>query len=370
MKIPLFRMPKSVSLSFNIENVLKSTWYSSGGEFTGKIENWFKEYLGIKYAVAVNSGTAACRAALWACLEGSPTGCNSIVKANQFVITPTFSCGANLSPLMEFGCKPIFVDVDIKTFGMTLPKAESAVAAFIPYIYGEPPRDIEPTFASLFERGVKVICDISECVGMDPKYFMGDIFVASVRAEKMLGAGEGGLIGTNDEELHHRILTFCSRGKPNPGLKYWYTTYGDNLLMPNITAAIACSQIETLPNVVAGKRALAKRYRGDKLLSTCFDWHQHSDHGVAWLNCGLLKLDIGIIAPDLIRGLANFGIDCRPAFYPLPYYWRNVYGYTLKEDPFDVADEIMRRGVVLPSPHDLSNEEFDYIIDSIKRILG
>lgn len=365
--IPLFRLLVGGNTVIYAKDAVESGWWTSGGEYNKRLEKWFNSYLADGFrSLSLNSGTSACRAALFACLSG----------VSGKVLTTTYSCAANVAPIFEAGCEAVFADVDLSTFGVDVASLETTIerngdikAAFIPYIYGEPPRDVESIYAVLQRNRIPLICDVSEALGMDPKLFFGDVIVASMRTEKMVGCGEGGVMATRYSRYAEAAEQFADRGKPAPAVKYWYASFGDNVRMPNVTAAIAVGQTEVLNMIVAGKRRTAKMYRDRAYFSKIGTWQRASDGGVNWLNCLLLN-DVGISASDLMLALSSKGVECRPGFYPLPVYWARLSGRDKADFNYSNASFINRRGVVFPSPYDLTDEELDYVEYQTRRIIG
>lgn len=365
MRVPLFRLqigPRTEQLLF--EAFHSGKWSNTAIEYAPKLEAWWAAQCQAPFALSTNSGTAAVRAALFG-VAGRRGGT---------ALTTTYSCSANLTPLHEMGLSPVWCDVDLQSFGMTgesvfqrLSEGPTPECCVLVHMYGQLARDTEDIVGLCREKGVVVIHDLSECVGMDVAGLDGDVFIASVRTEKMLGAGEGGLVAFRNFDHYRAAKTFVWRGKPST-LNYWVTSYGDNVAMTNLTAAIALGQIDVLHEQVAGKRLTASLYRSSRL-EQFGDFQTVAAGDVAWLNALLLKPDIGLAPQDLAKALAAKGIETRPAFTPLPIVHRlQTVGEGVAGCP--AAREIFERCLILPSPADLTAEELEYVVVSIEEVMG
>jgi len=352
-------------------NAVKDGFWSGGsGASQEELRSLISKYTKKKYVTLVNSGTAACRAALFATIGWERKSTSNL----RSVLTTSYSCAANLLPIIEMGAVPWFADIELDTFGMIADRMTATVGAvpsaiFLVHIYGERCRDADKFLEYSHELMVPVIEDFSECMGMTfDDLPTGDIIVASLRAEKLWGCGEGGFVATNDEGYHTLITQFCNRGKPTLANPYWYTTYGDNVMMPGITAAVALGQHEILRKHVAGKRRVALWYRASRVFQEVGIWQALAKGGVAWLNCLMLNPSTQITAADLAKALRADGVETRPAFYPLQCYAKNL-GVGWIGSTGENAKALHRNGIVLPSPYDLTKDEFRYIESCIRRYL-
>lgn len=373
MSLPLFRQMVGSETENHLLKAFRSGFWSGGmGEYVRKLEKRFAEYTKTEFAFAVNSGTAACRAAMYAVLGNTRLNRN----AEHKIAVSTYTCAAGITPIVELQATPAFVDIETETLGMAFDRTveilldKSVKALVVTHIYGEPAKHGDEITNLCKAKGILVIQDISECFGIEMKFIpKSDIYVASIRTEKILGAGEGGLISTNDEKLAAYIRQFVDRGKPDTSLKYWYGGYGDNVRMPHMTAAVAYGQTDTLNAVIAGKRRVARMYRDERRLFSKFGSLQSTAKGVAWLNMLLLDPVYGITPADFGSLLAKYGIETRQAFYPTNVIYQNLTGLLLNKE-YPVVADVHRRGIVLPSPYNLTDEEMDYIEDCCGRILS
>lgn len=368
MKIPFFRPCPSHNLMARVSGAVSRFDLSGGrGEAYHDLEDKLRIMYGYYYCILTNSGTSACRAAVAAAVRKHPS--------RRYIGVPQYSCSADLMPVVEFGKTPIFSKTDAYanpdfTHFVENPENRDSIAAFIcPYIYGEPPAEIKEYQHSLQDsrnfsvRGSVVIADISQAVGIGKEHVTGDIVVGSLRTEKFLGCGEGGFLLTNDKYLYEKALQFCTRGKISEELPYTCLQYGDNLLMPGITAAVAAAQLEVLPEIIKNKHHVRQRYLSSDTFRTRGSFIQ-SECGLGWQT---MWVNTRVLASDVIQVMRENSIECRPGFYPLFLSYMQQAGgisnfafYTLDA----VADTFWKHGVLFPTPYGLTYEEFD-VIESV-----
>jgi perosamine synthetase len=221
-----------------VNDVLKSGILAQGPK-VAELEAAFAEYCGIKYAVAVNSGTAAIHAALHAAGVGP----------GDEVITVPFSFIATINPIIFLGAKPILVDIDPLTFNMDMSKLEQAITpktkAILPvHLYGQP-CDYDELRAIATKHNLIVIEDACQAVGAeygDKKAgALGDMGCFSLYATKNIMCGEGGMITTNNEQYVTAIKQFRQHGMSGP---YEYNGMGYNYRMTDLQATIAVEQLK------------------------------------------------------------------------------------------------------------------------------
>ena len=253
---------------------LDSTFVSSIGKFVNRFEDGLKGIVGAEHSVATSSGTAALHIALHA------IG----VKAGDEVITQPLSFVATCNAISYTNASPIFVDVDLNTLGMSpvalknylveYCKMEdgicinkitgSKIKACVPmHSFGFPCRIDE--IVDLCEQwNIVVIEDAAESLG---SYYkgkhtgtFGKLGVFSFNGNKIVTAGGGGCIVTNDEELAKRIKHLTTTAKIPHKWEYKHDELGFNYRMPNLNASLLCAQLEMLSEFVSKKRELAANY--------------------------------------------------------------------------------------------------------------
>ena len=251
-----------------VNDAIDSNWLSSNGYHTKIFEQKISKYLNRKYAIAVQSGTAAIHAALKAC----------DVSSKDFVVTPNYSCISNLSCINQLNAKKIIVEIENETLGLDFNELKIACRKYKPkvvqivHVYGHPARDTLKIINFCKKKKIKIIEDASESlgakIGKDKVGSFGDISVFSVRSEKMIGCGEGGVILTNNKKLFEKLKLICSRHAPFRGKndpywkKYFINGEGYNYLMPHLLGAVCRAQIEKFEKEILNKKInVGKVYR-------------------------------------------------------------------------------------------------------------
>lgn len=234
------------------ENAL-TTAARDGGKRVRDFESSLRQYLGCKHALAVNSGTAALQAALMAAGVGQ----------GHEVLLPSFTFVATANAVVAAGAKPVFVDIDKKDFTIDASDAKRKITkktrAIIPvHLYGHP-CDMDAIAELAEKRSLAVIEDACQSLGSTYKKrqtgTFGDMGCFSMYASKVLTAGEGGAIATDDDGLAKKIKMIR-----NHGMVEGYDTrvLGLNLRLPELSAAIAKVQMSKLGQMLDARRRNAK----------------------------------------------------------------------------------------------------------------
>ena len=237
--------------------VLKSGVLTHGlgaGPKVTEFENLFARFVKSKYAVAMNSGTAALHTALAA------VG----VKAGDEVILPSFTFVATAEVVVWQKAKPVFVDIDADTYTVSPRAVERAITkktkAVIPVdLYGLP-ADVQQIREIADKHGLKIIEDAAQAHGArykgKPPGAFADAACWSFYGSKNMTTGEGGMLTTNNPEIEETPRYMRSHGEKQ---KYQSLMLGHNYHMPEIEAAIGCEQLKKLPKFVAKRRKNAER---------------------------------------------------------------------------------------------------------------
>ncbi|MCS7124044.1 MAG: DegT/DnrJ/EryC1/StrS family aminotransferase [Candidatus Bathyarchaeota archaeon] len=237
--------------------VLKSGILTHGlgaGPMVKGFEEEFAKLVGAKYAIAVNSGTAALHMAVVA----------SGAKRGDEVILPSFTFVATAETVVMAGAKPVFVDINPETYTISPEEFEKAItrrtkAVIAVDLYGAP-ADMKPLREIADKHGLKVIEDAAQAHGAmyngKPVGAYADVACWSFYASKNMTTGEGGMITTNDSELAEKLRLIRCHGEKQ---KYMSTLVGHNYRMPEIEAAIGLVQLKKLPGFLAKRRENAER---------------------------------------------------------------------------------------------------------------
>jgi perosamine synthetase len=257
-----------------LNECLDSTFVSSVGKFVDKFEEEIAKYTGAKYAVATSNGTSALHISLL--IAGVESGDEVITQPLTFVAT----CNA----IRYCGAKPIFVDVDRDTMGMspaaledflkknTTVKKQQCVNKFtgkiikacIPmHTFGHPCR-IDEIMRICKHWHLTLIEDSAESLGgfYNDQHTgtFGDLGVISFNGNKIITSGGGGCILTNNVELAKKAKHITTTAKEPHKWEYTHDMVGYNYRMPNLNAALIVAQLEQINGFLKSKRFLAKSY--------------------------------------------------------------------------------------------------------------
>tara|TARA_B110000444_G_scaffold261000_1_gene310388 strand:- start:2723 stop:3868 length:1146 start_codon:yes stop_codon:yes gene_type:complete len=257
-----------------INQTIDSTYVSSVGKFVDKFEKNISTLTKSKYCIATVNGTCAIHIAL---ILGN-------VKPNDEVLTQALSFVATSNAISYLNARPIFIDVDIDTMGMS----PSALASFLEE-FGE--KRETGTYNKLTGKKIsaclpmhtfgfmsrideiKTICDnwninlledSAEALGSKYKGKYSGTFgllsAYSFNGNKIITSGGGGCITTQNEKLFKRGKHISSTAKTSDNYDYIHDEVGYNYRMPNINAALACAQLESFQKIIDNKKELYELY--------------------------------------------------------------------------------------------------------------
>jgi perosamine synthetase len=331
-----------------VNECLDSTWISSKGRFIAEFENRFKSYIGIRHASAVSNGTVALHLSLLALGIGPGTE----------VIVPTLTYIASVNAIAYTGATPVFCDSARNTWQMDPDDVRRKITArtkaiMAVHLYGHP-CDMDELVKIAREHELFLVEDCAEAFGAyyDGRHVgrFGDIGTFSFFGNKTITTGEGGMVVTDDETLHDRVIHFKGQGLAKHR-EYWHDVIGYNYRMTNVCAAIGLAQLEQAANLIERKRRIAQWYK-QALQNVPVELHEEiGEVKHSYWMCSLLVPDAADREPlrDMLR---EHGIETRPLFYPV--HSMPMYADHFQRHP--VAEDIGWRGINLPSYPSLDEE--------------
>lgn len=278
----------------SLTDAMLDFWLTTG-RFADQFEKAFADWLGVKYAQLVNSGSSANLVA-FAVLTAPELGDKRIRRGDEVI---TVACGfpTTVAPILQYGAVPVFVDVTVPQYNIDVEKLEEAYcdktkAVMIAHTLGNP----------FNIKAVKDFCDKynlwlieDNCDALGAKYTIdgqtkftgtwGDIGTSSFYPPHHMTMGEGGMVYTNNSLLHHLILSYCNWGRDcvcPSGLdgvcghrfdrqygelpmgydhKYTYSQFGYNLKVTDMQAAIGVEQLKKMPSFIERRRHNWKRLK-------------------------------------------------------------------------------------------------------------
>lgn len=352
-----------------IKTVLDSGWVSQGPkvkEFEEKCAN----YLGVKYAVAVNNCTAALHLALLSI---------GINKGDE-VLVADFTFPATGHSVLYCGAKPVFVDVDPKTYNIDPELIEEKITdktkAIIPvHTFGQPAH-MEKIIKITKNYNLKVIEDAACAFGAKYKDkhagTIGDVGCFSFHARKGITTGEGGMVVTDDKTMAEKIrylsvfgmTSAWDREKSDKFIIPEFTEAGYNYKMSDITAAVGVAQLRKLDKIIERKRELAK-YWDEKLEDIEFILHPHVSENVKHIYQSYVSIvDKKINRNKIIEKLMKKGIQTQIGTYAS--HIQPVYDFKGK---CPNSLEIYNKSLALPMYYMLEEKDIDMVASSLKNVM-
>ena len=352
----------------HVAECLKSGWISSTGKFVEEFERGWAEYCGLKYGVAVSSGTAALQVAI---------GCLDLEQGDE-VIMPTFTIISCALAVIYNGGKPILVDADSRTWTMDVSQIEARIGrrtrAIMPvHIYGHP-CNMEPIQKLAGTNDLVIIEDAAEAHGAEHNGkkcgSLGDIGCFSFYANKIVTTGEGGMLLTNNAEYAEKaraLRNLCFR----QDRRFYHTEMGHNFRLTNLQAAIGVAQLERIDELVEKKRWIAHNYneRLRDVRGLTLPVEEPWAKNVYWMYGVVLDQDVSMDAAEFARRLREQGVDTRPFF--LGMHEQPVFHKMglFKNQTYPVSERIARRGLYLPSGLTLAEDQIGRVSEAVKKAL-
>jgi len=360
-----------------VADTLKSGWITTG-EKTRRFESEFARYTGAGYAVALNSCTAAMHLALVA----------AGVKEGDEVVTTPYSFAATAAVGIWLKARPVFVDIDRRTFNINCERIQGAITektrAIMPVHIAGHPCDMDAIMQLSKKNNLTVIEDAAHALASKYKGKMigsiGDMTAFSFYATKNITTGEGGMLTTDNEEFASRVRKLSLHGLSKDAWKRYGSTgswyyeieepgYKDN--MSDIMASLGIHQLKRLDEFQAIRQKYADIYNRefsglDVIGIPHVDGNvTHSRH----LYIIQLKLErLSIDRAEFIEALRQMNIGASVHFIPIhmhPYYART---FSYKPEDFPNAKYVYERAVSLPLYPAMTEDDVDDVVKSVKYI--
>ena len=288
-----------------VNECIDSTFVSSVGKFVDEFEEKIAEFTGAKYAVATVNGTSALHVSLIL----------ADVKTDDEVLTQALTFVATCNAISYCGAKPVFVDVDKETLGLSPESLEQfldencavrnaecinkttnrVIRACVPmHTFGHPCK-IDAIKEICDKWHIKLVEDAAESLGSWYKGrhtgTFGDVAAVSFNGNKIITGGGGGCILTNNEALAKRAKHITTTAKIPHKWEYSHDEPGYNYRMPNLNAALLVAQLEELGTFIENKRELADLYREFFHKEDGVSFVEEPEHAKSnyWLNAVVCK---------------------------------------------------------------------------------
>lgn len=386
MNIPYSKVPLAGNELKYIKEVLDSGWLTTSSK-AQKFEELFKEFVGAKYACAVNSCTSALHLAVEA------IG----IKPGDKVLVPSLTFTSSAEVIRYMGADPVFTDVEYGT-GLISPDIlkhsltdhPDIKALILVHYGGQAPEMIRSDGEGIIDicrrNKIKVIEDAAHAFPskFDNCYIgsFGDVTCFSFYANKTITTGEGGMLVTDNEEIYNRVKVMRLHGinrdiweryTKKTSWEYDVIAPGFKYNMPDINAAIGLAQLEKAGEFRKERQRCAQYYYDNlsdfEVIDLPLCKVAPEDH--AWhLFPVIIRPEAPVSRNDFITMMSDSGVGTSVHYRPLhrmSYYKKT---YRLDNNNFPETERIWNGTVSLPIYPELEEPQLNYICHSIKTILG
>jgi len=366
LKIPLARPWFTEEEAKAAAEVVKSKWLIFGKQ-TEAFENEFAEIMGAKYAIAVNSGSSALLVSLMA------LG----VREGDEVIVPNITFVSTASASMFLGAIPIFADIELKTYCINPEDIEKRITpktkVIIPVHYAGQTADMDSILAIAKKYNLKILEDAAESHLAEYKGrkcgTIGDMGIFSFTPAKPMTTGEGGMIVTNNEELAKKARLIKNFGDTD---KFKWDFLGFNFRMPEVMGAIGRVQLKKLSKAIEIRRRIAFKYneglKNEEVIVLPYI-RNLADHVFQLYTIRLNLNSLSVTRDEFISKLAERGISTK-LYYPTLHNQRVFRKFgPFNNSSYPNSIEYAKTALSLPIFPDLTDEEINYVVESIKEVI-
>ena len=351
---------------FNVllKEIWNCKWITNNGRFHQQLEKELAEYLKVPYLSLFTNGTLPLITALQA------------LRITGEVITTPYSFVATTHSIWWNGCRPVFVDIDPKTCNLDPAKIEAAITpkttAIMPvHCYGKP-CDIKGIQEVADKYGLKVIYDAAHAFGVEVDgesvLKAGDMSTLSFHATKVYNTIEGGALVMQDENTKRRVDYLKNFGFKN---EIEVVAPGINSKMDEIRAAYGILALKKVDDAIRARPQVAVKYRQelkDIPGISFFEDMSRVRHNYSYFPVFVDAEKYGMTRDELYEKLKGDGVVGRRYFYPLISTFSTYCGLE-SADPknLPIATRIADSVICLPMHHELTDEDVERAINSIKR---
>jgi perosamine synthetase len=368
-KIPLFKIYWDEEDVGIVKEAIERGTHWAIGPNVEKFEELISRYVNTKYALVFNSGTSALHAILLAYDIGQ----------GDEVIVPSFTFIATANAPLFVGAKPVFADVEDKTYGLDPEDVEAKITtktkAIIPIHYGGCPCFIEEVREIARKHNLLLIEDAAESLGatVDGKKVgsFGNAAILSFCSNKIITTGEGGAVVTNDREIYEKLKLIRSHGRAE-NISYFssreymdYIALGYNFRMSDITAALGIAQLKKVDTVIEMRRRNAEMLSARLSRIAEIEIPHPPDSFFHVYQMYTIRVKEGEEKRDALSAyLAKQGIMTKVYFHPVhqTHFYKNKLGYKCD---LPITENLSQQVLTLPLYPTLTEHEIDFVADQV-----
>ncbi len=356
-----------------ITEVINSKWLAHGS-YNKEFEEKFAEYIGVKYAVTLNSCTSAIQLAIES---------HNITKE---VILPSFTFVASANAVIKSGAKPVFVDVEYETGNINPEKIEEVITkntqAIMPVHYAGQVCDMKRIMEIAKKNNLLVIEDSAETIGGTHYGKQAGSFSTgcfSFFPTKNIAIGEGGILTTNNEEIAKTVKALSAHGISKHTLerekqdKNWYRDAyipGYNYRMPHLSAAIGIVQLAKLDKMNEMRRKVAELYRKElsSLDKINLPIEKNNNKHVYQMYVIKLKDSNAEKRDQLVQKLREKDIEASVHFSP-PIHLQTYYKNRFNHRKLPITENLADSSITLPMYSSMFEEDSIKVVGALKSSL-
>ena len=370
-RIPLSKPDITEQEKKAVLEVLNTSRLSLGKKYI-EFQKIMADFAGVKYAVAVNSGTSGLHLIVKAL---------GIGKGDQVITTP-FSFIASANCILFELAKPVFVDIKSDTFNidpelierLITPKTKAILAVDV----FSHPADWDTLKKIAKKHKLFLIEDSAEALGSEYQGrrcgSFGDAAIFAFYPNKQITTGEGGVVLTNNKKIAELCQSMANQGRKIENGKWLeHVRLGYNYRLNEMSCAMGIAQMKRIKEILAKRKKVAELYNQKlKHIKELQIPYIEKSSKISWF-VYVIKLSekfAGKKRDRIIQEMAKRGIQCSNYFQTIhlqPFY-KNEFGY--KKGDYLVSEDISKRTLALPFFNDLKEREIDFVVKNLQQIIN